>query len=144
LCPEEKRDEDGKCPGGLSVAQWERIEYAANNRMTEEAREMVLDLLNRGKIRARTVVINRGRSVAAEASPLMRRVTIAERSFDYGLGDFAFLLAHEAQHTTQLFMWPTKREADADAYACANTWGRSGYRAGAYRRTLGPCGSGLP
>jgi uncharacterized protein RhaS with RHS repeats len=29
LCPEEDRDADGNCPGGLSVEQWQEVEQAA-------------------------------------------------------------------------------------------------------------------
>jgi hypothetical protein len=145
LCADSLRGNDGRCPGGLTVRQWERVEYAAKNRMTAEARDLVLELLYDGKISAADVVIVNFERMAAKASPLTRRITIAEASFAYSIGDFAALLAHEGRHTQQLFTWPGEgREADADAYSCAHTWGREGYRAGGYRKTLGPCGSGLP
>ena len=134
----------GAQQGGLTPAQRDRIVYAARNRMTPEARAMVLRLLQGGKISARSLVTLNARRVAALTSPLRGTMQIAEAAFGYDIGDFAFLLAHEAQHTTQLFIWPGSREADVDAFACANTWGRSSYFAGAYRRTLGPCGSGMP
>ena len=108
--------------------------------MTPGARAQVLELLNDGKISLD--FLPRGR--AADASPLFGNIRITEKAFEYQIGDFAYLLTHEARHTGQPFMWPGKREADADAYGCANTWGRRGYRSGAYRETLGPCGSGLP
>lgn len=145
LCPEDQRDGDGKCPGGLSVSQWERVEYAANNRMTEEARDKVMELLRRGKISSVEGLHLNGRGAWGVASPLTDRVRIDEDAFTVlGIGDFAFLLAHEAAHTTQLFMRPSKRDADADAYGCANTWGRDRWTSGAYRSSLGPCGSGVP
>src|SRR6266496_2769482 len=49
LCPEKMRDKDGRCPGGLTVEQWRRVEYAANNRMQKEARDRVLKLLREGR-----------------------------------------------------------------------------------------------
>ncbi len=112
--------------------------------MTADARDRVLELLFDGKISSAEAVIVNLRRVAAKASVLTRRVTLAESAFAYEIGDFAFLLAHEAQHTRQLFTAPWNREADADAYGCANTWGRHGYRSGAYRAQYGPCGSGAP
>jgi RHS repeat-associated protein len=144
LCPPEKRDKDGRCPGGLTVAQWDRVEYAAKNRMTPEARALVLGLLERGKIHSKPGVISGFKQVAAVTSSLTKNADFAEETFSYELGDFAFLLAHEAQHTRQFFMSPGKREPDADAFGCTNTWGRTGYFAGAYRSEFGPCGSGAP
>lgn len=123
LCPKSVRDKRGRCPGGLSIAQWERIEYAAINRMTPEARDMVLDLLRAGKISSTRGLRSKGQRAAAIASQLPSRVVIAEEAFSIGIGDFAFLLAHEAQHTTQWFMRPGMRDPDAEAFACANTWG---------------------
>lgn len=142
LCPDSTKDKNGYCPGGLSMAQWQKIEYAANNRMTAEVRDIVLGLLTDGKISPVDFLPQAG--AAADASPLFGNVRITERAFRYSIGDFAFLLAHEARHTEQLFMRPSRREADADAYGCANTWGRNGYQSGAYRSTLGPCGTGVP
>ena len=141
LCADSTKNKNGKCPRGLTERQWRRIEYAANNRMTAEARDQVLELLNAGEI-SPIDFLPRGRT--ADASPLLGNIRITERAFEYQIGDFVFLLTHEARHTGQLFMWPGSREADADAYGCANTWGRRGYRSGGYRGTHGPCGSGLP
>lgn len=110
--------------------------------MAKDARDLVLDRLYAGKISAVTGLLAKT-GAAADASPLFRDIRIDVKSFGYKMGDFAFLLAHEAKHTTQLFSTaPWNREADADAFGCANTWGREGYFGGAYRSTLGPCGSG--
>ena len=139
------KDKKGMCPGGLTDAQWDRVEYAAYNRMTADARAKVLALLRRGKIHAKANLTVRGRPAAAEATVIPGHVTIDEGSFSYRIGDFAFVVAHEARHTEQwLILWPDSKEADADASGCSNTWGRVSYFAGAYRATLGPCGSGLP
>lgn len=145
LCPEKLRDKDGNCPGGLSVREWDRVEYAARNRMAAEAQDRVIDLLFRGKISSVAGLTSRGRPALGVGFPLSDKVKIDAAAFSsLAIGDFAFLLAHEAAHTTQLFMRLSLREANADAFACANTWGRERFKSGAYRSTLGPCGSGLP
>ena len=145
MCADSLKDKNSKlCPGGLTDNQWDKIEYAANNKMTKEARELVLGLLHRGKISPEKGLIAR-EDAAGIGSPLTGKVRLDVDAFKYKTGDFAFLLVHEAKHTTQLFgsfVAPWKREADADAFGCANTWGRDGYFGGAYRSTLGPCGSG--
>ena len=145
LCPESQRDRAGRCPGGLSVSEWTRIEYAANNRMTQEARGKVMDLLQQGEISSVDNLHLDGRKAWGVANALTDRIQLESRSFtELGLGDFAFLLTHEAAHTTQLFMRRSRREADADAFGCANTWGRERWTSGAYRKSMGPCGSGAP
>ncbi|MBX3175258.1 MAG: hypothetical protein KF709_12655 [Gemmatimonadaceae bacterium] len=48
LC--EKPNENGKCPGGLSVRQWRQVEYAAENNMSAEAAGAVRGLLHSGNI----------------------------------------------------------------------------------------------
>jgi hypothetical protein len=139
LCADSLKDKKGLCPGGLNDKQWDRIEYAANNRMTREGRQLVLDLLYRGKIhpglslQARIMDKITGRPSAAFTNKITDNVHIAEESFSLRLGDFAFLLAHEGRHTAQSLF---QRERDADAYGCANTWDRYVYFSGGY----GNCG----
>jgi RHS repeat-associated protein len=145
LCPDSLKNDDGECPGGLSEQQWRRIEYAANNRMTKEARELVLGALNAGKISPglnlldKVLSVIKGGEPAGVTNTITDNIRIAEKAFKYGIGDFAFLLAHEAQHTQQPFlMLPGAKERDADAFGCANTWGRVGYFAGGYGNCGGP------
>lgn len=145
MCKEEQKDKDGKCPGGLTEEQWRRVEYAANNRMTREARDRVLGLLNAGKIHAglswlqRTVSRLKGTEPAAVTSSITDNISIREDVFDYQPGNLAMLVAHESQHTEQsLLMTPSMIERDADAYGCANTWGRSrSYTGGTYGNRFG-------
>jgi RHS repeat-associated protein len=138
LCADSLKNRDGRCPGGLTDEQWRRVEYAANNRMTRTARERVLRFLNSGKIRA--VAEFPGRK-AADARNLTNTIRIEEAAFDYQPGNLAALLAHESQHTVQPFLMmfsPTMPDRDADAYACANTWGRTGsYVGGLYGNRYG-------
>jgi RHS repeat-associated protein len=49
LCPEEMRDEDGRCPGGLSVEEWGRVEQATYEMKFDSALE-VLGALYAGRI----------------------------------------------------------------------------------------------
>jgi hypothetical protein len=144
LCPDSLKNEDGDCPGGLTDDQWDRIEYAANNRMTAGARERVLGLLSEGRIHVGLSWLNRTLkpNAAAVTNVFTDNINISEVAFGYFPADFAFLLAHESQHTVQsVLMWPGNAERDADAYACSNTWGRVGYRSGSYSE-YAPCGSG--
>ena len=164
LCPADKRDKDGRCPGGLTVTQWNRIEYAATNRLTEEARAPVLALLHAGKIHTGLSPLTRAldwltrQGTAAEVRALQSDIYIDESTFSpqrYSLGDFAFMLAHEYEHTFQnkvlranprllpgAIVWRLLRghEHDADAYGCANAIGRGAYKAGGY----GNCGAKWP
>jgi hypothetical protein len=111
--------------------------------MTPEARERVLGLLSAGRIHVgiswlqRTISHLKGTEPAAVTSG--RNVSIRADVFDYQPGNFAMLLAHESQHTVQpFFMWPSMVERDADAYGCANTWGRSGsYVGGTHENRFG-------
>lgn len=145
MCKKEQQDEEGKCPGGLTVQQWRRVEYAANNRMTKDARERVLGLLNAGKIHAglswlqRTMSRLKGTEPAAVANSFTNHISIREDAFDYQPGNMAMLLAHESQHTEQgLLMMPRTVERDADAFGCANTWGRTlSYTGGTYGNRFG-------
>lgn len=145
LCKEEQKDKDGKCPGGLTDKQWDRVEYAANNRMTKGARERVLALLNAGKIHAglswfeKAMSRLKGTDPAGVTNNLTDHISIREDAFEYQPGNLAMLLAHESQHTWQpLLMTPSMVERDADAYGCANTRGRSGsYIGGTYGNRFG-------
>jgi hypothetical protein len=113
--------------------------------MTTEAGELVLDLLSAGKISAVEGLTFRGRPAFGVANAITDRVRLNTSTFSQlGLGDFAALLAHESRHTQQAWLtMPHKADADADAYACANTWGRVRAFGGFYRAAYGPCGSGV-
>ena len=136
LCADSLHDKNGKCPGGLTDSQWNRIEYAARNRMTREAGARVMSLLNAGRISVGLTTWDRVSAwLGGVKNPAAMSghpgIHLTAQSFGQRLGDFAFLMAHESQHTVQpLFM--LNKERDADAYGCANTWGREGYFAGAY------------
>lgn len=137
LCADSLKNKKGLCPGGLTDRQYDRIEYAARNRMTREARDRILAMLRGGKFHAGFSLFNRlvHRGSSAVTNTLTGYIQLREYTFDYLIGDLAFLLAHESQHAVQPFLM-LKPERDADAYGCANTWGRVGYEAGGY----GNCG----
>lgn len=139
LCPAGMRDASGRCPGGLSVGQWNTIVYAANNRMTPEARARVLTFLNAGRIQlgfswdTRVRQLIEGTSGAtATANRFRDQIELSESAFALSTGDLAFVLAHEGQHLEQSnFSLGRTRELDADAYGCANTRERNLTKAGA-------------
>ena len=156
LCPTGMRDQDGFCPGGLTVGQWRRIEYAARSRMTREARATVLQMLRQGRIRVEDL---EGNDVG-QASIMTERITI-DNSFlqTAPVGDLAFVLAHEVGHILQYqdqahitilfgaglsligratFVFSGRHQLDADAYACAHSWGAVQFRGGAHG---GNCGA---
>ncbi len=134
------------------MSQWRRVEYAANNRMTPEARAEVLEALHSGKISAVKNLRLGSKRAFGVTNAFTNRTQINEDAFEeLSIGDFAGLLAHEMAHTGHEFRSHQKADALADAYMCANTWpagvagggGRDRFQAGAYRRVYGPCGSGV-
>ncbi|MBK8245985.1 MAG: hypothetical protein IPK85_01065 [Gemmatimonadetes bacterium] len=137
LCPASMRDASGKCPGGLSVGQWDRVIYAINNRMTPEAGARVRGLLESGDIRSGFSGFQQLRQGATGKRPTATafagHVEMRESAFEFSPGTLAFVLAHESQHLEQSWLTSTSRgrERDADAYACANTTQRgAGAKAG--------------
>ena len=100
-------------------------------------------MLNAGKIHSgiswidRTVAHLRGVDPAAVTHG--SNISIAPEAFEYQPGNFAMLLTHESEHTQQgMLMLRTFAERDADAYGCANTWGRTGsYFGGTYGNEFG-------
>jgi len=116
--------------------------------MSAAARDEVLALLAAGKISAVANLTVRGQRAWGAANAMTDKVQLDAGLVSRGvLGDLACVVAHEVGHTRQpwLFMGGTMREAQADAYMCANTWGRGAISfAGGYRSALGPCGSGVP
>jgi hypothetical protein len=141
------RDASGNCPGGLSVTQWNRIEYSANNRMTPEARGRVMELMNAGRIKPGFSAAQRLRhsiegkqNVAATASRLTGDIQVGGIAFQLSSGDLAFVLAHETEHLEQSSLSRSRtRELNADAYACANTRDRNVTSSGATAGTT--CGA---
>ena len=108
--------------------------------MTTEARDQVLKLLYAGRIHSGLTLDQQVGNPRATAVASGGDIYIRADAFKkLGTGDFAFLLAHESRHVDQSF-FARDRERDADAYGCANTWGRVLAFAGAYRN-LGPCGA---
>jgi len=149
VCADSIKNKKGLCPGGLTDKEWDRVEYAANNRMTAAARERVLGLLKAGKIHAGLRWFDRILTPTENPAGVTYRlgdVHIAEDVFEYQPGNFAMLLAHESQHTVQsLLMGPTMKERDADAYGCSNTWGRTeSYTGGTYGDQFGNYCGGPP
>ena len=139
LCPLGMRDASGRCPGGLSVGHWNQIVYAANNRMTPEARARALTSLNAGRIQlgfswdtqVRQFVEGTSNSTGT-ANRLRGQIELDESAFALASGDLAFTLAHEGEHLEQSGVGSGRtRELNADAYACANVRDRNWTKAGA-------------
>jgi len=142
LCPASMRDASGNCPGGLSVGQWDRVVYAANNRMTPEARAKVKRLLESGNIRAGFSLFQQARQAVKGSKPdataWLGNVEMRESTFDFSPGTLAFVLGHEIRHLEQSGLSRGK-EGDADAHACANTYeqpGADGKRTGSARPAI--------
>ncbi len=153
LCPEKMRDKDGRCPGGLTVEQWRRVEYAANNRMQKEARDRVLKLLREGRIHAGQMV-----DPASGAETRPGNITVQPDQFEVSPSSFAWQLAHESQHIEQFsgltgqvqWRWMglddrfgyglvrSGLEHDAYSYGCAYSYGVTN------PRLLHICASGVP
>lgn len=107
LCPEEKRDADGNCPGGLTVDEWNKVETAAKEHLKRLARQRILDALNEGRIRGADL----GRDVAnvsgwdSDVIRVNRSLRIFGRDlsqFDVDPKSLARILAHEDRHVQQL------------------------------------------
>ena len=108
LCPEEKRDEDGRCPGGLAVDEWDAVVEAASA-LKEMAARQVLDKLEAGEIQG----FSDPRSSAPPAkvglfSPDVIQVNRTMPLGVPGMNASAFgtsilpdILAHELRHTQQ-------------------------------------------
>lgn len=119
--------------------EWRNSENAANTHLTPEARDLVLGLLNEGRIRGdrmnphtlgevrlrfqpRTVYINRGISAGTT-------MFATKSAFDLSPERLATLLAHEGRHTVQFGNMPFLERAklgwqpdrikafEADAYS---------------------------
>jgi len=158
LCPEGKRLEDGTCPGGLSVAEWNAVVDAIDNNMSAEAGTAVRGKLEAGDIRGAQggTKLDNGQVLDYDAAAVtdfnteviyVNRFTSSGASaFAYSTPDLAFVLAHEYGHVLQAAgATPGHRrslirainnpngyallQAGADRYACANTTGaRRRYR----------------
>jgi RHS repeat-associated protein len=148
LCPESMRDKNGKCPGGLTIREWDQVEFAANHFLSGDARHRVLGALNAGKIVSAELDPDKAGEVRKVMDPQeirLNRVSSTGNAFEYAPGDLAWLLAHESQHVEQAKgqslgrrLWhnakynlsPTYKaaiEGDANAYACANALMPQGY-----------------
>src|SRR5690606_34295791 len=101
LCPVDKPDKNGACPGGLTVEEWEQAE-AAVAMMRASVQQILLKKLDNGQIVAYE---NRDATQWGDADYLtgvirINRVTFAGSVFAQG-ADFAFTLAHEWGHLAQ-------------------------------------------
>jgi RHS repeat-associated protein len=137
LCPEEQQNEDGLCPGGLTVEQWELIQKAAQE-LRQEDREWLLRLLENGQIRSATLGRNAGMATGYLWHPKLINVNdrFGPEKKDFlvsvSTADLAFAFAHERGHqrvadtTLELYFREISRrfgaelpgEARANRYAC--------------------------
>lgn len=136
MCPEEQRDEEGLCPGGLSVDQWNRVEDAAEH-LRDEPRARLLELLNEGQITPGQLPPNVGMRTGFLFNPTRIVTNTAfgpRRNADVlflASPEVGFLFAHELGHHSQASTFLGKlglgfrrlfgfdQEADANAYACS-------------------------
>ena len=115
--------------------------------MTGAARDGFLEQLEAGNVSAVPGLMFNGRRALGLTTTTIfgSKIEIDARAIEtLAIGDLAYVLGHELGHANAgRFSWGN-READAEAFACAKTWGRERALAGFYRPTLGPCGSGVP
>jgi hypothetical protein len=135
LCPEDQRDEDGRCPGGLTVEEWDAVE-AAREFMDDETSTVIGEWLDAGKIRGRNMFRE---DVQAYANPLTQNIVV-NRDLQMGNGfevirpsQLGFILVHEYGHLVDAgvglgsnlaFLFRLNRtfyEYKADMYACQHT-----------------------
>jgi hypothetical protein len=122
----------------LTDEQYDRVEYAARNRMSKEAGTHVLRLLEGGKIHAGRTTDPRALGETKPGS-----ITIRPDQFGKSPGTLAFVLSHEAKHYQQFtgFIGELRwfrmgvndehgdgsvrkgHERDANAYSCAVSFG---------------------
>jgi hypothetical protein len=130
------QDRFGRCPGGLSVGEWNKVESAAGQ-LRADAGAQILGLLNAGKIRGGVLQSNH----AAETNWLSGNITV-NRAASFGNTfakpvELAHTLSHELRHVQQAEgknflerfvmqarygidkVFTAKVESEADAYACA-------------------------
>jgi hypothetical protein len=103
LCPEEDRDKDGRCPGGLTVDEWKAVENASKE-LYKDVAAALLQLLKAGKIHSMEYA---DATFLGWGDPFTSDVTINTATwignpFQWGSADFAHLLGHELRHTGQL------------------------------------------
>lgn len=104
LCPDSLKSRKGKCPGGLSDEEWEKVETAAKECLSAPARDRILTALSDGRIRGG----NLGRSMG-QVRPTSPDVIRLNRDRSTGNGAFttdsyglARILGHEDRHVQQL------------------------------------------
>ena len=104
--------------------------------MSDSTREFVLKKLNAGEISPGLPLLDRiaqalglGERIAA-TNFWTGNISVREDGFKYPRGDLAHVLAHEVRHVQQgaadvlaPFRNRNAIEADANSYACANTFG---------------------
>ena len=99
LCPEEKRDEDGRCPGGLSVDEWDAVVNAIRT-LSESLQGTLTQSLDEGRIRGGDFdggTLAYVRNVAPGTMRLNRTSNLGS-VFELASGDLGFVLAHEYDH----------------------------------------------
>jgi RHS repeat-associated protein len=98
LCPERLRV-NGRCPGNLSITQYDRLEAGARNDMRAAAGAMFLSMLEQGEVRLVAATGN-GRDAGAD---LRLNVVLVTEEFFVGRtdGELAFLGLHEVGHLIQ-------------------------------------------
>ena len=139
LCPEDQQDEDGNCPGGLTVEEWDAV-LLALEQLQKQAREQLTNMLESGGIRGES----RPGRAEARVTPLSRDVIRVNRSFtafgregsvfDFDAGYLALVLGHEVRHVQQLenfgfltrLLWGLTSKAFRDAIERdADAWARA-------------------
>jgi RHS repeat-associated protein len=108
LCPKKLRDGKGRCPGGLTVDQWNSVEIAAT-KLRYDAQARVLGMLYEGEIHADVLGLSeQGQPQGAQTNIYNDPVDITINSDDRGASIFdvrpkflARILAHEVYHKEQ-------------------------------------------
>ena len=132
LCPEEKKDADGKCPGGLSTEDWDRIKES-QKWMKTEARGQIDKLLNTGRITILSVLrVTPAGGMVHPFAP--QTILLNPKLLTQDASLIAKILVHESRHLQQFegrgvvgasFLSLTKHdelELDARIYANQNTY----------------------
>ncbi|MEO8031596.1 MAG: RHS repeat-associated core domain-containing protein, partial [Gemmatimonadota bacterium] len=128
LCPDKLLDENGKCPGGLTIGEWRKVLESLAH-MSMEAMTRTSTLLGEGQITSRNAASNEYGSVTGYAPGTVRinRTSVSGSVFD----DPVILpktLIHEGRHTQQLegkaagkeaveYVEHNKQALEDDAYA---------------------------
>jgi RHS repeat-associated protein len=107
LCPEEKRDSNGNCPGGLTVSEWTRVEGGIAEVRHEGMRRRLTRMLNDGKIHAAPSLDDPDAYFgtnwhSGHITGTRRQGAAGISAFDLAPEDLGFSLVHEVGHVDQV------------------------------------------